>query len=79
MRISACTLPELELYREMCNFTPEESMLFEARAEGQTLESCCEILHMEMTGVKRVSAKVRAKMDFIGQTVDIKKWINQRF
>lgn len=37
MKIVDFTVPELDHFRELCNFTEEERFLFEMRARGKSL------------------------------------------
>lgn len=62
MRVYDFTVPELDYFRAYCNFTPDESRLFEARAKGAPLERCAEMMNVSLSTAKRISRKVNAKI-----------------
>lgn len=62
MVISDFTRPELDFYRENCNFVGNEVSVFEMRSKGITLEEIAEVLNMSVEGVKKVSRKVNNKI-----------------
>lgn len=62
MQICDYTVPELEYLRAKCNFVGDEARLFDLRANGYTLDECCEMLSREMTSVKKISRKVNKKI-----------------
>ena len=62
MVISAFTKPELDLFREYCNFVGFEKTLFEMRSQGVPLEEIAENLNMSVENVKRISRKVNGKI-----------------
>ena len=62
MIISAFTKPELDLFREYCNFVGCERPLFEMRSQGMPLEEIAENLNMSVDNVKRISRKVNDKI-----------------
>ena len=61
-RFDVYTEPELEEFRRLCNFTPREREVFDARAEGQSVIEACFSLNMSERTVERYSANARAKM-----------------
>lgn len=65
MLISAFTKPELDLFREYCNFVGSEKALFEMRSQGVPLEEIAEYLNMSVENVKRISRKVNGKISKI--------------
>lgn len=77
--ISQYTLPELNYYKNMCNFTPQEHVLFDYRASGYTLDECCELMHMELSSIKRLSAKVNKKMIKVTSVVNMEKWMKENY
>lgn len=80
MSISDNILPQLEFYRALCNFTPDERKLFDLRASDFTLDECCTELGIDdISGVKRLSAKVKNKMDTAKSLVDMEKWIKEHY
>ena len=48
MKIYDFTVPELNYFREYCNFTEEERMLFDYRSKNIPLETCAEIMNKIM-------------------------------
>lgn len=79
MLISQYTLPELNYYNHMCNFTAQEKELFNYRASGHTLDECCELMHMELSSIKRISAKVNKKMIKVTSVVNMEKWMKENY
>lgn len=61
-RFDVYTEPELDEFRRLCNFTPRERDVFEARAEGQSVIEACFSLNMSERTIERHSAKARAKI-----------------
>ena len=62
MKVYDFTVPELNYFREYCNFTPEEKELFEYRAKNIPLETCAEIMNVSTSTVKRISRRVNNKI-----------------
>lgn len=62
MKIADFTKPELDLFRENCNFVGVEKDLFEMRSQGIPLEEIAEALNMSVDGVKKVSRRVNKKI-----------------
>lgn len=62
MIISDFTIPELNYFRENCNFVGLEMRVFELRSQGVSLEEIAEILNMSVDGVKKISRKVNTKI-----------------
>jgi len=62
MIISDFTKPELDLFRECCNFVGSERTLFELRSQGVPLEQIAETLDMSVTGINKISQKVNKKI-----------------
>lgn len=62
MKLYDFTVPELNYFREYCNFTPEEKELFEYRAKNIPLETCAEIMNVSMSTVKRISRRINNKI-----------------
>lgn len=61
-RFDVYTEPELDEFRRLCNFTPREREVFDARAEGQSVIEACFSLNMSERTIERHSAKARVKM-----------------
>lgn len=55
---------ELELYRNECNFTPDESMFFDLRNEGEgmTLEEIAGQMGYGMNKITKLSESVTGKI-----------------
>lgn len=62
MIISDFTVPELNYFRENCNFVGLEIRVFELRSQGVSLEEIADILNMSVDGVKKISRKVNTKI-----------------
>lgn len=62
MKIYDFTVPELEYFRQTCNFTSDERTLFESRSKGITLEQCAEMMNVSVSTVKRISRRVNNKI-----------------
>ena len=61
-RFDQYTEPELEEYRRLCNFTPREREVFDARASGKGVIETQFALHMSERTIERDSAKIRTKI-----------------
>lgn len=79
MLIKQFTIPELEYYRTYCNFVGDEKRLFDYRADGHTLDECCELMHMDMSTVKVLSRKVNKKMIKVTNVVNMDRWIRENY
>ena len=62
MKVYDFTVPELNYFREYCNFTPEEKELFEYRAKNIPLETCAEIMNVSISTAKRISRRINNKI-----------------
>lgn len=62
MIVSDFTVPELDRFRDKCNFVGNELMVFELRSQGIPLERIAETLNMSVENVKKVSRKVNNKI-----------------
>lgn len=62
MNIKDFTKPELDFFRENCNFVGSEMELFELRSQGVPLEEIAEHLDMSVDGIKKVSKRVNKKI-----------------
>ena len=62
MKIYDFTVPELNYFREYCNFTNEERILFEHRSKNIPLETCAEIMNVSISTAKRISKRVNNKI-----------------
>lgn len=62
MTISEFTKPELDYFRQNCNFVNLEIKLFEERAKGISLEQIAEDLHISYDYVRQLTRKVNKKI-----------------
>lgn len=62
MIITRFTKPEIDYLIENCAFTKDERLLFELRAQENTLEDCAEKMHLSLSTVKRISRRVNNKI-----------------
>lgn len=62
MNVSGFTKPELDYFRENCNFVKLERDLFEQRAQGIPLEEIAENLNISADNARRLSQKVNKKI-----------------
>lgn len=62
MKIYDFTVPELNYFREYCNFTEEERMLFDYRSKNIPLETCAEIMNVSLSTAKRMNKKIQNKI-----------------
>ena len=62
MKIYDFTAPELNYFRDYCNFTDDERVLFEYRAKNIPLETCAEIMNVSISTAKRISKRVNNKI-----------------
>lgn len=62
MKIYDFTVPELNYFRDYCNFTEEERMLFDYRSKNIPLETCAEIMNVSLSTIKRLNKKIQNKI-----------------
>ena len=62
MNITSFTVPELNYFREYCNFTKDEKTLFEYRVQEYSLETCAEMMNISVSTVKRISRRINNKI-----------------
>lgn len=62
MNVKDFTKPELDSFRENCNFVGAEKDVFELRSQGIPLEEIAESLNMSVDGIKKVSRRVNRKI-----------------
>lgn len=63
MKIKDLTVPELNHFRQACNFTPREEQFFDLRAAGISLEDCCSEMKYSLSTINRISGDVKSKMN----------------
>ena len=62
MNIKDFTEPELDFFRQLCNFTQTERALFDMRAQGHTLDEAAEALHISRDTAGKISQKINKKV-----------------
>lgn len=62
MKICDFTKPELDKFREQCNFTDEELQCFELKARNKTNTELSMTLNMSESKVASIMKKVRIKI-----------------
>ena len=62
MVVSDFTVPELNVFREQCNFIGNERQVFEYRSQGISLEEIAEAMNMSVTHIGRISQRVNKKI-----------------
>lgn len=62
MNVKDFTKPELDFFRENCNFVGIERDIFELRSQGIPLEEIAEQVNMSVDGVKKASRRVNKKI-----------------
>ena len=68
MIVSRFTEPELEYFRQQCNFVNHEIDVFEMRSKGIPLEQIAEYTGFTIDGIKKVSRQVNAKINRVIRT-----------
>lgn len=77
LKVYDFTVPQLAYYEEFCNFSPQESALFDLRKKGVPLEQCAESMHCEMTTIKQVSRRVNRKIIQMTNSTRMNEWIDR--
>ena len=62
MKIKKFTKPELDYFREQCNFVDYEVTMFEMRAKGHPIEEIAEVLNISPEHAYRISRQVNDKI-----------------
>lgn len=62
MIIKDFTEPELDVFREKCNFSELESIVFEQRSKGRTLQEIADTYSISIDYVRKLSQKVNKKI-----------------
>lgn len=62
MIIADFTKPELDYFRENCNFVNDEIQVFEMRSKGRTMEEIAEMLNISIDKAYKISRKVKKKI-----------------
>lgn len=61
-KIADFTVPELNHFREMCNFTDEEMMYFNLRSKGKSNVQIAMEMYISEAKVSKLAKKVKSKM-----------------
>lgn len=70
MKICDFTVPELDFFRDKCNFTKDERFLFEMRSRNCTIEEVAEIMNISISTAKRISRRINEKIIRIKDMVE---------
>ena len=62
MRVCGFTKPELDFFRETCNFVNLEIEVFEMRSRGIPLEAIAEALNISADTARKYSQRVNRKI-----------------
>lgn len=62
MKICDFTVPELNMFRELCNFTDEEREYFELRAKDKSNIQIALSMNVSEAKVSKLARKVKSKM-----------------
>lgn len=62
-RLDKMIKPELDAYVANCNFLAEELQVFTRRSRGETIEYIAEMESLSVSTVKRILARIQAKID----------------
>ena len=63
MKICDFTRREVEYFRQECNFTSDEMILFNMRANNIPLEECAERMNLSVSTIYRLHKKVKIKVE----------------
>lgn len=66
MRICDLTVPELNRYRELCNFLDDELTYFDMKARDKSNIQIAIAMSISEAQVSRIAARVKDKMKRIG-------------
>jgi len=62
MQVYDFTVPELNMFRELCNFTKSEREYFELRAKGKSNVQIAMEMNVSESQVSKLARKVKSKM-----------------
>ena len=62
MQVYDFTVPELNMFRELCNFTESEREYFELRAKGKSNVQIAMEMNVSESQVSKLARKVKSKM-----------------
>lgn len=69
MKICDYVKPELDYFRENCNFVNLERDIFEQRAKGIPLEEIAETLNISADTARKISQKVNRKIGRVRESL----------
>lgn len=62
MQLYDFTIPELNMFRELCNFTPDELQYFELRSKCKSNVEIVLTMHVSEAKVSKLARKVKDKI-----------------
>lgn len=62
MQVYDFTKPELDVFRELCNFTPDEREYFELRSSGMSNVEISMTMNVSESKVSKLARKVKSKI-----------------
>lgn len=62
MQLYDFTVPELDVFRKLCNFTPDELEYFELRSKKMSNVQIALIMHVSEAQVSKLARKVKDKI-----------------
>ena len=62
MKIYEFTQPELDVFREKCNFTPDELQCFELKAQHRSIVQISFIMHISEAQVSKLTRRIKNKI-----------------
>lgn len=62
MQLYDFTVPELNRFRELCNFTPDELEYFELRSKGCSNVEISLVMNVSESKVSKLAKKVKSKI-----------------
>ena len=62
MKLRDFTVPELDMFRELCNFTDDERQYFELRASDLSNVQIAMTMHISEAQVSKLAKRTKSKM-----------------
>ena len=62
LQIRDFTVPELDVFRKLCNFTPEERLYFELKARDKSNVEISLEMNISVPQVSKLAKRVRSKI-----------------
>lgn len=62
LQIRDFTVPELNKFRELCNFTPQEYLYFELKAKDKSNIEIALEMNVSIAQVSKIAKRVRSKI-----------------